>query len=433
MGTGVNTKEPVSVAEVKIPPGQTMAIPLQLYAEKIFDNVASSKSPSVDIFDLEGFDGEVEVMEDLEEEESFSCVNGPSGSGCHTEASLTSELEDQFGLESLLFLPCSNRKSYSFFITLTPSRGSQMKIPFELHCRKKTESVLISYQDYDGSIAQAAVLFPLLNDYYMNKGTEQHRAHSILRSSLINQTENGRGGQNQYGSYPPNGSLKKIASWMDIAHLELSLPNRIKNKQFYNSNPCQYPFMHKNYPVYPGCFPMVLTLHGSGSAARNQADAYKRKIPRTEQPKVFSQTVSMLQADSYVFGVENFFVVAPSRFGAHNWETVGSKSVNYLANHFGVILSKFKRFLPQVRAFGHVIAGHSMGGHGAMVAATSIPNSFTCASIASSWMRKENYGSSNNFQHLDVDDSLTDIRKSNERLRSVVLFICLMVVLSMML
>ena len=52
-------------------------------------------------------------------------------------------------------------------------------------------------------------------------------------------------------------------------------------------------------------YPALLTMHGTGLTATSQADAYK---------------MMPTGASEYVFGVQGFFVVAPTRHGAHNWE-----------------------------------------------------------------------------------------------------------------
>ena len=54
-----------------------------------------------------------------------------------------------------------------------------------------------------------------------------------------------------------------------------------------------------------GSYPYILSLHGTGLSAMNQADAYK------EMPT---------GSKNYIFGVPGFFVIAPGRRGAHNWE-----------------------------------------------------------------------------------------------------------------
>ncbi len=59
---------------------------------------------------------------------------------------------------------------------------------------------------------------------------------------------------------------------------------------------------------------VLLTLYGSRTSAASHADAYKM-MPRG--------------AKDYVFVVSGYWVVAPSRFGAHNWEGVGELSTKH--------------------------------------------------------------------------------------------------------
>ena len=50
-----------------------------------------------------------------------------------------------------------------------------------------------------------------------------------------------------------------------------------------------------------------------------------------------------------------------------------------------------------------VYAGHSMGGHGAWVLATSDPDRALGVVVGAGWTSKEKYGSSNNlFEHVSV-------------------------------
>jgi hypothetical protein len=52
-------------------------------------------------------------------------------------------------------------------------------------------------------------------------------------------------------------------------------------------------------------YPTLLTLHGTGLTSTSQADAYK---------------MMPYGRPDYVFGVNGFWVIAPTRHGAHNWE-----------------------------------------------------------------------------------------------------------------
>jgi len=55
--------------------------------------------------------------------------------------------------------------------------------------------------------------------------------------------------------------------------------------------------------------PVVLTMHGTGVTENNQADAYKHEVG----------------PDVWEFGVRGAWLLAPTRFGAHNWEGTGAR------------------------------------------------------------------------------------------------------------
>ena len=92
-------------------------------------------------------------------------------------------------------------------------------------------------------------------------------------------------------------------------------------------------------------FPVLLSLHGTGTPPLSQADAYKHMAK---------------DASEYEFGVKGFWVVAPSRHGAHNWEAVGARSawtaLESVQKHVGRLPA-----LPQLILRRGIIAGHSMG------------------------------------------------------------------------
>ena len=59
-----------------------------------------------------------------------------------------------------VFLPC--RKELSFTLTAIPTRGVAKETTLDLSCRQSNQSFLFSYMDVDGSVSQAAALFPLM-------------------------------------------------------------------------------------------------------------------------------------------------------------------------------------------------------------------------------------------------------------------------------
>ena len=58
------------------------------------------------------------------------------------------------------YIPC--RRGHPFTLVVTPSRGQAVRATFELECRRANQSVLLSYVDHDGSVAQVR---PYLNPY----------------------------------------------------------------------------------------------------------------------------------------------------------------------------------------------------------------------------------------------------------------------------
>ena len=116
--------------------------------------------------------------------------------------------------------------------------------------------------------------------------------------------------------------------------------------------------MDKSYPV-------LLSMHGSGIEASNHADAHKY--------------MTSTRSD-YIFGVQGFILIAPSRFGAHNWEGIGELSARHAVSSLRAILEYSPKGLglPRVRMEDGMVSGHSMGGHGAWLAALNAPNHFHC-------------------------------------------------------
>lgn len=161
----------------------------------------------------------------------------------------------------------------------------------------------------------------------------------------------------------------------------------------------------------PKSYPVLLSTHGSGISASSHADAHKM-IP-----------TGMTE---YVFGVEGFIVLAPSRFGAHNWESTGELSARHALFSLKTILHRSLSLkltlpvsgkmpspqatlpLPQVRLGSGIVSGHSMGAHGAWMLAVNSPDLFTCLAPLSGWINKEEYGTANAFFHLDISASFVE-------------------------
>ena len=233
-----------------------------------------------------------------------------------------------------------------FKLTVTPSRGRAVQVEFQFECRMQNQSFLFSYLDHDGCVSQAATVFPLPT-------LQQRAAWSSAESSM-------------------SGASKALHPVCEDDSASEATAG------------CQ---TRRHYPV-------LLTLHGTGISPLSQADAYKTVPPGAA-------------AGAYRFGVEGLFVLAPSRSGAHNWEGVGALSASAALAGLRRLLAR-QPTLPQVssRARG-IIAGHSMGGHGALMLAANEPSRFACLSSTALWIAKESYSVANAFFQGDVQLAFT--------------------------
>ena len=118
--------------------------------------------------------------------------------------------------------------------------------------------------------------------------------------------------------------------------------------------------------------PVLLTLHGTGVTGGGQADAYKQMPPGS---------------DAYEFGVAGAWVLAPDRFGAHNWQGWGLHSA-FAALQALQALTHSSAALPAADVSRVLFAGHSMGGAGAWFAATAAPDLAIAAAPAAGWLVK---------------------------------------------
>lgn len=137
--------------------------------------------------------------------------------------------------------------------------------------------------------------------------------------------------------------------------------------------------------------PVLLSLHGTGVKAENQADSYKR-----------------MRNGKYVFGVEKLWLLAPTRHGAHNWEGPGELTAMAALKELGILTKKASWLGKRANSDVVVFAGHSMGGHGAWQLSVHHPDKALAVISAAGWLSKENYGDSNLFYHHDVSVSHTD-------------------------
>ena len=129
-----------------------------------------------------------------------------------------------------------------------------------------------------------------------------------------------------------------------------------------------------------GC-PAIVTLHGTSRPVRDSADAYKYK-PAGDP-----------NAADFTFGAERYWVVAPTRHGAHNWEQGGHlaalaalDALAHTSRTEGV-----RRLPSHVRIDNErvLFCGHSMGGHGAWAAAVHAASRALGVASVSGWTRKE--------------------------------------------
>ena len=157
----------------------------------------------------------------------------------------------------------------------------------------------------------------------------------------------------------------------------------------------------------PAKVPIVLSLHGTGVSARSQADSYKF-MPA-------NGTVGYTQKGKYRFGVEGAWLCTPDRHGAHNWDSAtgqktamtAAEALASLSNHHTWSSDEMEP-LQAADASRIVYAGHSMGGHGAWVLATSNPDRALGVVVGAGWTSKEAYGSANALFDHDISSTYTE-------------------------
>ena len=252
-----------------------------------------------------------------------------------------------------IYLSC--RRNKPFTVIITPSRGQQVKVQLPMQCRRLDQSFLISYVDFDHTISQAAVIMPL--EYASKDYIEEYEV-------------------DQFGSSTSDVlSDRHIECYQEIMNVvdvdNQPLPNLCikkhplqheSNEASSSSSSSEDMFSMLNSSSYP----VLLSMHGSGTSASNHADAHKY-MPATRS--------------DYIFGVKGYIVIAPSRFGAHNWEGIGELSARHAILSLQSILDKNSPTvgLPRLRMEqGGVVSGHSMGGHGAWLSALNAPDLFNC-------------------------------------------------------
>lgn len=126
-----------------------------------------------------------------------------------------------------------------------------------------------------------------------------------------------------------------------------------------------------------GACPVLVTLSGTSITARDSADAYKMKF-NDKDPE-------------YRFGIEGAWLLAPTRHGAHNWEGPGRRTALSALAALPQLAQRLA--LPPVDVSRVVVAGHSMGGHGAWLFAFA--HDVLAVVSSASWLRKDQYADSN--------------------------------------
>jgi hypothetical protein len=165
--------------------------------------------------------------------------------------------------------------------------------------------------------------------------------------------------------------------------------------------------------------PLLVSQHGTGVSASSQADAYKQG-----------------GNNGFVFGLDEFVVIAPSRHGAHNWEgAVGYGAVSSAVANLPAIVNQLTssartsalctsgsyarlRCTPPIDPHRIVWAGHSMGGHGAWVSLSKAPNRALCSWPAAGWLNKEAYGDANSLLGV-ADVSEVALERADSSLRGL--------------
>ena len=102
-----------------------------------------------------------------------------------------------------------------------------------------------------------------------------------------------------------------------------------------------------------GC-PAILSMHGTSIPVRDSADAFKHK------------PAGASDSTEFTFGADRFWLVAPTRHGAHNWEQGGRLTAlaaldNLAASSRTHGIASLPAAIP-IDAMRVLFVGHSMGG-----------------------------------------------------------------------
>jgi len=277
----------------------------------------------------------------------------------------------------LPYIPC--RKA-AISIEVTSDIGEQQIVPLNFECRNANGSVVLNFLDGGGSVAQAAVIMPL----------------SSPRTAITHLGVLYSDPDDPDAATPTGADVRKMQCLSQEKYTKLvsadatgRLFPRTPGRLDREGNPACH--------LRP--YPALLSLHGTGVTPRSHADAFK-EVPRKVSGRPDSQGW-----DTFRFGVEGFWVVAPTKHGAHNWEYVGEEAASHALHAISALVKRHPK-LPQLDADAVAVSGHSMGGHGALVWATHHPHSTVCLSVNAGWLSKEAYGHSNSYMALDVQTAV---------------------------
>lgn len=286
-------------------------------------------------------------------------------------------------------LPCRSEK-ITFRLTFHPSKGPSSQVNVEVGCRRLGQAWPFTFVDHDASVAQAALLLPI------EVASPPITAEKVRRlteeaASITTQGSGATGGGGEKKGGKARGSRSRTAA-------PASSPSATSTLDTSSSLSAT---TASNTTTSSSSYPLAISLHGSGISALSHAEAHKVMLPGSQD---------------YTFGLLGYYLLAPSRFGAHNWESTGYLTAYHSMITLPRLLGKAAQItdlaLPRVDADGGrgLVSGHSMGGHGAWLLATHHPGAFTCAAPLGSWIKKEEYGQGNAFYTLDISSSYSTPR-----------------------
>jgi hypothetical protein len=304
--------------DVVIASGQTILVPMEL--RYVGEDTPAGSTPN--------------------KSENDEYING------REEDDLTKSHNGLFSPVSTKDVPSFSCRSIMLFgITAIPSRGEASTTQLEFKCRKPGESILFSYLDHDGSISQAAFLFPISSSI-LPKFEEAAVSGKFAEAVTVSQAK-----QTTEVCYDIDGPEARYCATSNAPlNNETNFDDPIvpSNDEIDRLEQSYVVWNGKN-SAKPDHFPVLLSLHGTGTSAISQADAYKVKKSSGKDGKEFE------------FGINGLWVVTPSRHGAHNWEAVGEVSARASVSALKTIMSKYTDLPQIVDEVGGIIAGHSMG------------------------------------------------------------------------